>query len=178
MRKHLQIACAALVAILAIGLSGCTLSAGAPAQSPVSANNSASKNYVTLVIDFGKDSGRDLIVRNNIEVPAATKSWQLFDASNIKVEGTADNPAAFVCRIEGWPTAAEQDCKDTPTYAEGNWAYFITNPNLGPGWLLSPIGAAGHTTVCGGYEAWVWVQPNQSANESLPRFEPKPRGCA
>ncbi|MEY4262425.1 MAG: hypothetical protein RLY88_133 [Actinomycetota bacterium] len=178
MRKNLRTACVALVASIALGLSGCTLSAGSPSQSPAAVANSYDANYVTLVIDFGKNSDRDVIVRKDLKVALGAKSWQLFETAALTVEGTADNPQAFVCRIEGWPTAAAQDCKDTPTYAEGNWAYFVTNPELGSGWLLSPIGAAGHSVICGGYEAWVWVEPNQSANDVLPRFEPKPRGCA
>lgn len=178
MRNRLQKAAAALLAISAIGLTGCTLSAGEASPTQGKVYNSSSESYVTLVVDFGKDSNREVIVRNDVAVDAAAKSWQLFEAAGLKVEGTGDNPSAFVCRIEGWPSVAEQDCKDTPTYAEGNWAYFVTNPNLGPGWLLSPIGAAGHPVVCGGYEAWVWVAPNQSSNDVLPRFKPKTRACA
>lgn len=121
---------------------------------------------VTLVIDFGGSSNRKPIIR---EVHGfAGTGWELFETAGIDVSGTAEYPTGFVCRIEGLPTQAEQDCLDTPRYSEGSWAYFVTNSKLGEGWLLSGAGAAAHRPECGSFEGWLWVAPGESSAQKMP----------
>ena len=129
---------------------------------------SQSTGAVQLVIDFGSNSGKSTIEST---VPNFRGTgWQLLTRAGLKVQGTDEYPNSFVCRINDWPAATEQNCRDTPTYSEGSWKYFIADKKLGSGWIASGIGAAAHQTGCDKAEAWLWVGPELTAlgNASAP----------
>ena len=128
---------------------------------------------VTLVIDYGK-TGPATVVRcaNNF----SGNSWQLFAAVELLVQGTAEYPQSFVCRINDWPK--NQSCTSTPNPHTGYWKYFIaTGENTS--WQFSPVGAASRQPKCGDFEGWLYVsQDAQPAHEpAVPNVEPGAFKC-
>jgi hypothetical protein len=160
----------ATVLALLVSLGLLTPSAHAEAR----AANSFSKN-VTVVVDFGKKSGRATRVISLSNVPSTASGWTLLAKTKLKIAGTQQYPTGFVCRIAGWPTSKEQDCADTPTYKEGHWAYYVTNFAVGTGWLMSGQGSATHVPDCGGYEGWSWIAGGEMTKP--PRFKVAVRAC-
>jgi hypothetical protein len=136
---------------------------------------SAAGKKVTLVIDFGEGSSRPPRVERLEALDQRASGWSLFASAGVAVEGTAQFPTGFVCRVAGWPSKANQNCADTPSYAEGHWAYYVTKRDIGVGWILSGQGAATHVPECGGYEGWKWVGPGEVS--SPPRTSPKLEAC-
>ena len=181
MQLNLRRVLIGLIALVAIGGIWSALASGSNRAKPVPSSSAETQSTQgisgTMVIDFGERSDREVIVRDYTDVPTEKSSWDLFAASALKVEGTSNYPTGFVCRIEGWPSVQKQDCIDTPTYAEGTWAYFVTNPSLGDGWVMSGQGASMHKPVCGGYEAWVWIEGGSGDSKRLPNYTPTPRSC-
>jgi hypothetical protein len=145
--------------IWALALAIATLTPVSSSQA--SPANSISKN-VTLVVDFGKQSRRPIRVIAVNDIAQTLTGWNLFSLAKLKVQGTTQYPRGFVCRIEGWPTAKQQDCSSTPSFRSGHWAYYVTNFQLGGGWLLSGQGAGSHIPDCGGYEGWSWISDSQT----------------
>ena len=162
MKLNLRVALIGLVALVAIG-------GLLRVSSPMPLGVTATK-HVTLVVDFGSQSARPAIVKRLTGLAASATGWSLFSAASISVEGTAQYPAGFVCRIAGWPSNATEDCKNTPG-AKGHWAYFVTDQRLGHGWVLSGQGASQHVSPCGAWEGWLWVGEGVSA--SSPSVAPK-----
>lgn len=144
-----------------------------------SSQNTASSSHgrVQLVVDYGTAANRP-----RFEATVANfrgTGWQLLQKAGLSVQGTDEYPQSFVCRINDWPAAEVQNCRDTPTYAEGSWKYFIADQKLGNNWLASGFGAAAHQTGCGMAEAWLWVDPSQASSSKdsavpgiAPRFYP------
>jgi hypothetical protein len=174
MQLNLRRVLIALVALVAIGGIWSALFAGSDQSKTDAGVDSISG---TIVIDYGKSSGKP-VETFDFDLPLGSSSWDIFKSEGIQVQGTQDYPTGFVCRLNDWPSKDDQDCADVPTYSEGSWAYYVTNPEFGDGWFMSGVGAATHTPVCGGYEAWVWIAPGQSASSTLPNFEPTTRGCS
>jgi len=148
---------------------------GATAGQSYGSGDVSGKGSVELLVDFGTASGREPLVKHVHDF--AGTGWQLFGAAGLDVQGTADYPSSFVCRIEGWPDAAQQDCGSAPGPSQGHWAYFVTSAKLPGHWLISGVGAAGHRPECGQAEAWVWVLPGKQPNEVQPSLAPEVGSC-
>ena len=152
-----------------------TLAFLAPSPTSEARAESSIAKTVTVVVDFGKKSGRATRVISLSNVSTSATGWALLTQTKLKIEGTQQYPTGFVCRIAGWPTSKQQDCADTPTYKEGHWAYYVTSFSRGGGWLLSGQGAASHVPDCAGYEGWSWIAGGE-ANKP-PRFKVDNRAC-
>ena len=172
MRLNLRKVLLSLVALAVVGWIFTTLNTQSLNQA---GSETVPIGKVTLVIDFGSKSSQKPIIR---EVTGFSGTgWELFETAGIKVAGTAEFPTGFVCRIEDMPPQTEQDCLDTPKYSEGSWAYFVTNPKLGPGWLLSGSGAQSHRPECGSFEGWLWVSPGESPGQKSPSVAVSAHSC-
>jgi len=167
---------AALVCLAAsFGLANPSSAMGAALPSAQAFESSTSLKSVTLVIDYGVGSKLATKVVDLTDIPSSTSGWALFGLAKQRVQGTKQFPVGFVCRINGWPSVKKQNCAGTPAYRDGHWAYYVTNYQLGPGWLLSGQGAATHIPDCGSYEGWSWIpggQPNRP-----PRYKVETRAC-
>jgi hypothetical protein len=126
---------------------------------------------VTAVIDFGKARATLSYCAQNF----SGTGWGLL-AEQVKVDGTLDYPTGFVCRIEGVPSVEDQDCKNTPTYAEGSWAYFVAD-EPSEGWVLSGTGASMRRPECGTSEAWVFTS-GKNIEQQKPSLEPVIFSCS
>ncbi|CAB4633649.1 unannotated protein [freshwater metagenome] len=155
MRLNLRVALILLIGLVAAG--GLWSGLQAPGSEGVDRASKASLKSVTLVLDFGADSGRQVktLKVDNLEKDAS--GWDVIVKSGTVVRGTSQYPTGFVCRLDGWPSEESQDCEDTPAFTDGHWAYFVTSKKLGDGWLLSGQGAASHISSCGEFEGWKWV---------------------
>jgi len=131
---------------------------------------------VTLVIDYGTHSGRDtqILCANNFGVSSGDTGWGLFSAASQKVEGTADYPNGFVCRINGFPSKAQDDCSTPANSRSGHWAYYSAKGK--GGWNYSHIGAATDQLVCGEWAGWRFITPAETL-ASTPRVVPTPFKC-
>ncbi len=168
----------ALVALVAIGgLISTIPSAESSKQSSTSARfhdgQCANEFGVSLIIDFGKSSGREPLVRCAQDFEG--NGWQLFSAAGVEVSGTDEFATGFVCRVADWPSVAEQQCTSTPTAAQGTWAYFVSNE--ANGWQFSGQGAAMRKPKCGTAEGWRFVEPDEVASQSMPEVLPITFGC-
>ena len=170
MRLNLRVALFLLIGLVAVGgvWSGVQPQSGEP--------ESTGLKTATLVIDFGSAAGKQSKIVELSDVPASETGWDLLVRSGIDVEGTSQYPTGFVCRLDGWPTAELEDCDETPSYADGHWAYYVTSRDLGGDWILSGQGAAAHVVECGGFEGWKWVGPREISTP--PAISPEIRECA
>jgi hypothetical protein len=178
MKISLRMVLVALVALVAIGgLISTIPSAESSKQSSTSARfhdgQCANEFGVSLIIDFGKSSGREPLVRCAQDFEG--NGWQLFAAAGVEVSGTDEFATGFVCRVADWPSVAEQPCTSTPTAAQGTWAYFISNETNG--WQFSGQGAAMRKPKCGTAEGWRFVEPDEVASQSMPEVLPITFGC-
>lgn len=128
---------------------------------------------VTLVVDFGESVDRDPIIRCAIDF--AGTGWEIFKATDVVVSGTDQYPVGFACRIENFPSSAEQNCIDTPKYSEGSWGYFLFTEESG--WQVSQVGSAARDAECGSSEGWLFVGPGQQDAGLLPKPIPQTVAC-
>jgi hypothetical protein len=178
MKISLRMVLVALVALVAIcGLISTIPSAESSKQSSTSARfhdgQCSNESGVSLIIDFGKSSGREPLVRCSQDFEG--NGWQLFAAAGVEVSGTDEFATGFVCRVADWPSVAEQPCTSTPTAAQGTWAYFVSNEAYG--WQFSGQGAAMRKPKCGTAEGWRFVEPGEVASQSMPEVLPITFGC-
>jgi hypothetical protein len=132
---------------------------------------------VTVVVDFGTTGKKPLSTECVGMMTDPLTGWEFISLFDHKVQGTDQYPSGFVCRIDGFPSVANQDCKDTPTYAEGTWAYYQASVANGGVWKPSPVGAAMTHPSCGSYEGWRFIAAGESTAGERPRFTPKPFDC-
>jgi len=169
-----------LVALVALGSLWGALSATTPSKSDNKDSAAATfvagvcdenRQGVTAVIDFGQTQEPLAYCAQNF----GGTGWDLL-AQHVKVEGTADYPTGFVCRLEGVPSVDDQDCINTPTYDEGSWAYFVAD-EPSAGWVLSGTGASMRTPACGTSEAWVFTS-GKNIEQQKPSLEPVIFSCS
>ena len=141
------------------------------------ANGPCAAVGVSIVVDFGTTSKKPVSSECVGMVTDPLTGWEYISLFDHKVQGTDQYPTGFVCRIDGFPSMTNQDCKDTPTYSEGTWAYYQASSANGGAWKPSPVGAAMTHPGCGSYEGWRFISAGQSTATEFPRVSPKPFVC-
>jgi hypothetical protein len=91
---------------------------------------------------------------------------EALEHAGFHIEGTSDYGLAFICRIDGEPTPAEQTCEQTPG-AGAYWTYWHGKP--GGRWGYSGCGAASCKPAVGSVEGWGF---DAGTNKPAPRIEP------
>ena len=169
--KAILFALVGLVAVGALVTKSPTPTATGSANAHSGACNGSG---VTLVIDFGDQNKPTQIFC--VDKFLGT-SWQLFKATGVLVEGTAEYPESFVCRIQGVPSSNAEDCLGTPDFASGTWVYYVASTqNPLNDWTRSGAGAAMRKPNCGDYEGWRFVRGFAEASNP-PRFKAAPFRC-
>ena len=154
-----------LLAIVAIG-SVTTTSNNSKSTATNAVDGSCSEDGTTLVIEYGPLE-QVTIVRCVQDFSG--NGWELFEAAELSVEGTADYPNSFVCRIQGLPSTEVEPCDGTPSAQTGSWIYFVANADDEPrNWQRSPVGAASRTPKCGDSEAWVFSKDANASPLTMP----------
>ena len=173
MRFNLRFSPILLICLVAIGGFWSGKATSETGNQPRSAKPDTKS--ATLVIDFGKESGRAVKVIKLANLNMEASGWDVLAKAEVDVQGTDQFPTGFVCRIQGWPSERSESCQETPSYAKGHWAYFLSSKALGGSWILSGQGAAAHVPQCGDIEGWKWVAPNSAATE--PSVKPAADEC-
>jgi hypothetical protein len=91
---------------------------------------------------------------------------EALEHAGFHIEGTKEYGLAFICRIDGEPTPAEQTCEQTPG-AGAYWTYWHGKP--GGRWAYSGCGAASCKPAIGSVEGWGF---DAGTNKPAPRIEP------
>ena len=108
--------------------------AGAVMQAPpASAAACSTRDGVSVVIDFGGS------IRTGCAAGDPASAWQAVTSAGFTLEGTQRFPATFVCRVDGYPTPANEPCVQTPP-ATAYWA--LWSAPAGGSWSYSTTGAA------------------------------------
>jgi hypothetical protein len=177
MRISLRGVLIALVGLVAIGglISTGALSTASksPVTAPAKSSGFCSSEGVSLVIDYGSKSNKKPAISCGFSF--AGSGWELFSATEQLVEGTTEYPVGFVCRINLFPSAADQPCTSTPTGAQGSWAYYYASSELGDHWLFSAAGAGMRKPKCGDVDGWVFLNPGEKTHQ--PSVEPMTHTC-
>lgn len=142
----------------------------------------------TVVVDFQQLNGNGgtpaaTITRcspNATPGTARTGTTALLDAGITPV-GTQRYGLAFVCRLDGRPSATEAiPITGNPTYKEGcvstppaaaYWGYWYADGH-GSTWTYSSQGASTHTVVPGGFEGWSFALNATATTNPVPRVTP------
>ena len=174
MRSFVRISLIGLVALVAIGFAFNQQQTNGDGDEVLPAVTSVlcTDNGTSLVIDFGTDQNEALLEKcvQNFE----GNSWDLFEAAGVNVTGTEKYPVGFVCRIQEFPSDANEACKETPGTKNGSWAFFLSDEN--GVWEYSPIGASTHKVRCGLSEGWRFLLPGEPV-QTPPRVTLKNYVC-
>ena len=103
---------------------------------------------VTVVVDFGSLGGG---VVTGCKLGDPPTGLAALTGAGFTVAGTQRWGLAFVCRINGQPTAATEPCVNTPP-ASAYWSYWHATP--GGAWTYSTLGASSYNPAQGTVEGW------------------------
>jgi hypothetical protein len=119
---------------------------------------------VTVVVDMTALGGGVTVRCAPGPAGAGYSGLDALKGAGFSVTGTQRYGSAFVCRIQGRPTATEplaipgnpryrEQCVDTPPQT-AFWSYWSA-PN-GGSWTYNTSGAASHDAISGGFEGWAF----------------------
>ncbi len=126
---------------------------------------------VTVVVDEGGIGAGKVYVGCALgEQPDALEA---LEHAGFTPEGTTNYGLAFICRIDGEPTPAEQACASTPP-ADAYWSYWRGKP--GGQWSYSAYGATSPKTKSpvNSVEGWAFGEGGQPRVEPLDGGGPNP----
>jgi hypothetical protein len=136
--------------------SSCVLTVG---TTPIT--NCTSTSGVIVAVDFSHwtaglvDRGCD---------PTPTTGYAALHAAGFTTAGDKQDGSAFICRINGDPTVAQDACTKTPP-PSAFWSYWHANPGKNT-WTLSSLGATSYRPKPGSVDAWAF------GAEKPPSFTP------
>ncbi|MFI2710834.1 hypothetical protein ACH495_11965 [Micromonospora sp. NPDC018662] len=137
-----------LAGLLAAVLAAVALTAVEPAPRAAHAAACTGTSGVTVVVDFAALGG-------GVQVACApgdpTTGIAALQGAGFTVTGTQRWGLAFVCRINGKPTAATEACVNTPPVT-AYWSYWHATP--GGAWSYSSSGANAYNPAPGTVEGW------------------------
>lgn len=135
---------------------------------------------VTVVVDFS-DLGGDIVVRCAPgPVRAGYTGVDALKGAGFTPTGTQRWGLAFVCRIQGRPSAGEsldtdgnpdyhERCVDTPP-ASAYWGYWYADN--GGAWTYSSAGPKNRDAIAGGFEGWSFSLNHPSGANPRPGVTP------
>ena len=117
-------------------------------SAPASAAACSPGTGVTVVVDYGPLGGGVVVGCRLGDPPTGLNALQ---GAGFAVTGTTRWGLAFVCRINGKPTAAQDPCVNTPPVT-AYWSYWHASP--GGTWTYSTSGASTYNPAQGTVEGW------------------------
>src|SRR4051794_35903102 len=137
----------------AVAAATLSVPAGAALASPAHADVTActTTSGVLVIVDmshFGDDVLRGCASGTPSSGVAALQS------AGFSVAGTQNYGLAFVCRINGLPSATDDDCVNTPP-PNAYWAYYYANAG-DTTWHYSSVGASSFHPEAGSIQAWAF----------------------
>src|SRR5258706_12076529 len=121
--------------VLAAAALGVLATVALPASPARAAACAAGQSGVTVVVDFASLGGGVVVGCASGDPASGLVALQ---GAGFDVDGTDRWGLAFVCRINGKPTAAAEPCVNTPP-ASAYWSYWHAQP--GGAWSYSQLGA-------------------------------------
>ncbi|WP_285665834.1 hypothetical protein [Actinorhabdospora filicis] len=135
-----------LVSLLAVVLAA--FGAVTIVASPAQAAGCTGTSGVTVVVDFTAFGGT---VERRCALGDPASGLAALESSGFLITGTQRWGKAFICRIDGLPTAANEPCVNTPP-ASAYWSYWHAQP--GGSWSYSTLGATSYNPAPGSVEGW------------------------
>ncbi|WP_432972201.1 hypothetical protein [Dactylosporangium sp. CA-233914] len=138
----------------------------APAAAAGTAGYCPDATGVTVVVDF-HELGGGVVIRC---APGAQGSGlTVLQNAGFTVAGTNRWGLAFICRIEGKPTAATEPCVDTPP-ATAYWSYWYAAN--GGSWTYSDRGVKNRTPPQGSFDGWSFSKNHTGGTAPKPGAAP------
>jgi len=131
--------------VLAAGLT-----ATGPAHLVAHAAACSGTSGVTVVVDFTAFGGGVTVACATGDPATGVAALQ---GAGFTLTGTQRWGLAFICRINGLPTAATESCVNTPP-ASAYWSYW--HAPAGGSWSYSSTGAASYNPAPGTVEGWAF----------------------
>lgn len=161
----------ALIATVAVaGVISATALPGSTMATPIPMDGAASCHAaagVMVVVDFQElDTAPPRVVC--VEQWAGGTALAAIEAAGFTVTGTTAWGKAFVCRINGLPSAADDSCADTPP-ASAHWEYWQW---VDGHWQPASTGVAGTRAATGTWHAMSFSLNRSAANIPPPRLDP------
>ncbi|KAB1151695.1 hypothetical protein RM555_14895 [Micromonospora sp. DSM 115977] len=148
MFRHRSTVRTRLAGLLAAAVAAVALTAVEPAPRAGYAAACTGTSGVTVVVDFAALGG-------GVQVACApgdpASGLAALQGAGFTVTGTQRWGLAFVCRINGKPTAAADPCVNTPP-ATAYWSYW--HAPSGGAWSYSTSGASSYNPAPGTVEGW------------------------
>jgi hypothetical protein len=123
------------VSAAAAPLAGCTTTTG-----------------VIVAVDLSPWAGQSIDRGCAATVTPATTGYQALTQAGFSTAGDNQDGPAFVCRIDGYPTEAQDPCITTPP-ASAYWSYWYA-PAGQDTWSYSQFGAMSFHPTAGSVNAW------------------------
>jgi MYXO-CTERM domain-containing protein len=121
---------------------------------------------VVVVVDFRHFGGA--VDRGCGSTP--TTGYAALHHAGFSTAGDDQDGPAFVCRINDFPTPAQQSCARTPP-TSASWSYWHANPGQSS-WSLSQLGAMSSHPQAGSVDAWVYGSTVGGGTVGEPSFSP------
>ncbi|WP_018588609.1 hypothetical protein [Salinispora arenicola] len=148
MFRHRSIVRVRLSGLLAAAVAAVALAVVEPAPRAAHAAACVGTSGVTVVVDFAALGG-------GVQVGCApgdpATGLGALQGAGFTVTGTMRWGLAFICRINGKPTAAAESCVNTPP-ATAYWSYW--HAPSGGSWSYSTSGATSYDPAPGSVEGW------------------------
>jgi MYXO-CTERM domain-containing protein len=154
--------------LLALPCLVVALLAGLPARPAAAAEIShcTTTRGVVVVVDFRHFGGA--IDRGC--GPTPTTGYDAMHHAGFNTAGDDQDGPAFVCRIDDFPTPAQQSCARTPPTSAA-WSYWHANPGQNS-WSFSELGAMSSHPQAGSVDAWVYGSTVGGGQNGEPAFSP------
>ncbi|GIG67478.1 hypothetical protein [Phytomonospora endophytica] len=136
--------------LLAALLTAVSFVAADPAARPAQAAGCSGTTGVTVVVDFTAFGGS---VERRCALGDPATGIAALQGASFTVTGTSRWGLAFVCRLDGLPTAAAEACVNTPP-TSAYWSYWHGTP--GSAWTYSTSGASAYNPAPGSVEGWAF----------------------
>ncbi|WDZ82735.1 hypothetical protein PVK37_19925 [Micromonospora cathayae] len=150
MFRHRSAARVRLAGLLVAAVAAVALTVVEPAPRAAHAAACVGTSGVTVVVDFTALGG-------TVQVACApgdpATGLAALQGAGFTVTGTSRWGLAFVCRINGQPTAATEPCVNTPPVT-AYWSYW--HAPSGGAWSYSTSGASSYNPAPGSVEGWAF----------------------
>ena len=135
-----------LLATLSTLATGCVMTVG---STPIA--SCTSTTGVIVAVDFSHWTAG--FVERGCD-PTTTTGLDALHAAGFTTAGDQHDGPAYVCRINGDPTVAQDACIDTPP-PSAYWSYWHANAGKST-WTRSSLGAASYQPKPGSVDAWAF----------------------
>jgi hypothetical protein len=142
--------------------------AGLPARPAVAVpiSHCTTTKGVVVVVDFRHFGG----AVNRGCGPTPTTGYDAMHHAGFSTAGDDQDGPAFVCRIDDFPTPAQQSCARTPP-TSASWSYWHANAGQNS-WSFSELGSMSTHPKAGSVDAWVYGSTVGGGQNGQPSFSP------